>query len=250
MSEHRGLLNAVYAAPHDDAPRLILADWLGENRFTQGESIARNRDLFTMCRWEQLLNCFEWPPDFLLPRPKEWDGLTRRGKHDLEGYRLVMAAVDTLVTARDTLVYWNQVYRAAMDDQDFNAWWRTNHDLGGSVRGSTKARMLRQFNFRTAYPPQSTANQDKTIGEMEVDETGFIVSWAVLNGAVNESYPVREAAGGTFDTVIVALGRHVYRVNGRAVEGSSSWRPTSRDRDRVEAQRMRLLYGETRADRR
>jgi uncharacterized protein (TIGR02996 family) len=49
----RGLLDGIKASPEDDAPRLVLADWLEENAVTEADH-ARAEHVRVQVRWAAL----------------------------------------------------------------------------------------------------------------------------------------------------------------------------------------------------
>jgi uncharacterized protein (TIGR02996 family) len=97
MSDHAALLRAILVDPADDAPRLVLADWLDENgeperaEFIRLDIAARRNprsaaSANVAARWKcsiyairhiRELTCSAWPAD--LRQTFQWDRMTRSG---------------------------------------------------------------------------------------------------------------------------------------------------------------------------
>src|SRR4051812_43854281 len=108
MAEHPGFLEAVVAAPDDDTPRLIYADWLDE----QGES-ARAEHIRLSCR-QAAVSPFSpegrWATERLGELEQEhaarWFGPIKRYA---SGYTVLRGFVEGVVLRRRQLFHWGRL---------------------------------------------------------------------------------------------------------------------------------------------
>ena len=53
---------------------------------------------------------------------------------------------------------------------------------------------------------------ERKIGDMEIDESGYIVPWAIRDGKLNMNYRIHSKKGGTKSVKVTRLGRFEFDV--------------------------------------
>jgi len=67
-------------------------------------------DTATLCRWSCMLNVFEWPEDFPIPKPEGWDTMTNRDRYDSEAGKTAWEALNEACPQQEANDYWNKVF--------------------------------------------------------------------------------------------------------------------------------------------
>jgi hypothetical protein len=83
----------------------------------------------TLCLWECLLNCWEWPEEIPNPEPPYTGSIYLPEKYARRA--AIRKAIEEVVGEKELSRYWNTKYRTDGDkptEEEWLAWWRENYE--------------------------------------------------------------------------------------------------------------------------
>ena len=88
--------------------------------------VARATSVAVLARWANILNSWEWPTDFPVEKPVEFDSLPSRNTSlPADKYRLLtpyVRVIESLISRREILRDWH-LNTLGRTEEQFDEWW-------------------------------------------------------------------------------------------------------------------------------